>query len=150
MSNLNLFSNLILNRVIDQVNHVIGRSSRTNDHNQTKSNTNSNSNGLLISFLSSFEPYFVSLQSLLIREKPYLSAIAFVTLNCLFWWANVTFYMIMFLMYRYFHCIIQWFFVGFQVYNVMEQKILLSVSFNNFHNNIFKIMDKTYLAWDSR
>jgi len=85
MSNLNLFSNLILNRVIDQVNHVIGRSSRGNDHNQTKSNTNSNSNGLLISFLSSFEPYFVSLQSLLIWEKPYLSAIAFVTLNCLFW-----------------------------------------------------------------
>ena len=150
MSNLNLFSNLLLNRVIDQVNHVIGRSSRGNDHNQTKSNTNSNSNGLLISFLSSFEPYFVSLQSLLIWEKPYLSAIAFVTLNCLFWWANVTFDLIMFSMYRYFDCIIQWFFVEFQVYNVMEQKILLSVSFNNFHNNIFKIMDKTYLAWDSR
>jgi len=56
----------------------------------------------------------------------------------------------MFWMYRYFDCIIQWFFVEFQVYNVMEQKILLSVSFNNFHNNIFKIMDKTYLAWDSR
>ena len=149
MSNLNLFSNLILNRVIDQVNHVIGRSSRRNDHHETKSNTNSNSNGLLISFLCSFEPYFVSLQSLLIWEKPYLSAIAFVTLNCLFWWANTTLYIIMFSMYRYFDCTIQWFFVHFQVYNVMEQKILLSVSFNNFHNNIFKIVDKTYLAWDS-
>ena len=83
MSHLKQFSNLILNRVIDQVNHVIGRSSGLNDDNQTKSNINSK--GLLISFLSSFEPYFVSLQSLLIWERPYLSAIAFVTLNCLFW-----------------------------------------------------------------
>jgi hypothetical protein len=31
------------------------------------------------------EPIFVSFQSLLIWDKPYLSAIAFIVFNCLFW-----------------------------------------------------------------
>jgi hypothetical protein len=52
--------------------------------NQSKTNPNKrseNMNELMIKL----EPIFVSFQSLLIWEKPYLSAIAFIVFNCLFW-----------------------------------------------------------------
>lgn len=38
-----------------------------------------------VRLLGPFEAYLVSIQSLLIWERPYLSAVALVAVNCFFW-----------------------------------------------------------------
>ena len=53
---------------------------------QSSDSTTKPSELTLRDVMMKLEPIFVSLQSLMIWDKPYLSAIAFVVFNCLYWY----------------------------------------------------------------
>jgi hypothetical protein len=75
--NLKSISNNMYNKFIERI---------VQKPNESKNKSNKRSQNMAFNELMiKLEPIFVSFQSLLIWEKPYLSAIAFIVFNCIFW-----------------------------------------------------------------
>lgn len=68
----------------DLVIKMFNRESNTQKH-VSPSDLRSRRANVFNSILSPFETYVVSFQSLLIWERPFLSAVAFVTINIVYW-----------------------------------------------------------------